>query len=135
MNNMTTYHYCAKWPTGPGQELFVDGIVGLSNPVQTMEDYRALKKIVDPENAGKITIVSLTPLAAPNAGSAAVAQDLNEVLNALEKLVQFAEPVMEKQAGFGYMGRFEVAKKILAKHGRGPAVGSTGFEEAAGSPD
>jgi hypothetical protein len=54
----------------------------------------------------------------------------DDALDALQKLVEFAEPALEDH-GFCYVGSIHTAKKILAKHGRGPVIGSTGFEEAA----
>lgn len=44
----------------------------------------------------------------------ALIQSAPDLLAALENLVEFAEPILRRH-GFGYMGRFEAARREIAK--------------------
>lgn len=71
---MPVYHYHAIKQTTIGQIVNLDGIAYLKNPVLTMEDYIALKKMISEVDGGGIggpegmSICSLTVLQeTPNA--------------------------------------------------------------------
>ncbi len=60
---MFTYHYCMSRQDGfNGTIVYSDGIAKLPNEIKTMDDYRELKKIIEPEYFASSTITSLTLL-------------------------------------------------------------------------
>ena len=57
---MFTYHYCAEYQNEYGSISRIDGVAILGEKVKTMEEYRKLKILIEPEHAHKLTISSLS---------------------------------------------------------------------------
>lgn len=55
------YHVCAKWITD-NQPIYFDGLLTTPEPITTMEQYRQVKRDINAGAAGRMTLVSLTPL-------------------------------------------------------------------------
>jgi len=55
------YHYCTKRVNGNKVEV-IDGIATRRKEIETMEDYKNLKKAIDPKHPESLTIVSLSLL-------------------------------------------------------------------------
>ena len=58
-SNRFVYHYSARYNTDGGVA-DIDGIARLERKVLCQDDYRALKKLIEPEHFNKTTIVSLS---------------------------------------------------------------------------
>ena len=57
--NRFVYHYSARYNTDIGV-VDIDGIARLESKVLCQDDYRELKKLIEPEYFSKTTIVSLS---------------------------------------------------------------------------
>lgn len=53
------YHYSTQRYTSSKME-HIDGILTLSYKIESMEDYRHIKKMIDPKNYKDLVIVSLS---------------------------------------------------------------------------
>ena len=56
---MFIYHYCATYRDST-KDISIDGIIQTPNKITAMEDYRELKKLIDPNNHHKMTISNLS---------------------------------------------------------------------------
>ena len=56
------YHYYSVHQVCDGSINHIDGIAKITFPVESMEDYRKLKVLIDGKNHEKLTIVSLNLL-------------------------------------------------------------------------
>ena len=54
------YHYCAQYSRVGFTPTQIDGIYHAKEPVNTMEGYRNIKKMIDPENCERMVITSLS---------------------------------------------------------------------------
>ena len=54
------YHYCALYSKKGCSPTYIDGILHAKEPVNTMEGYRNIKKMIDPENCHHMIITSLS---------------------------------------------------------------------------
>ena len=53
------YHYCAQY-SKEGFTHIIDGLLHAEEPVNTLESYRNIKKMIDPENCERMVITSLS---------------------------------------------------------------------------
>ena len=54
------YHYCAQYSHEGFSPTYIDGLLHAEEPVNTMESYREIKEMIDPENCHHMIIVSLS---------------------------------------------------------------------------
>ena len=57
--NRYIYHYCAHSSREGFSLTYTDGLYYAQEPVNTMESYRYIKKMIDPENCERMVITSL----------------------------------------------------------------------------
>lgn len=58
--NRFIYHYCAHYQDKEGRIIYIDGIMQLENKLNCMDDYRKIKKRIEPEHYKKLVIDSLS---------------------------------------------------------------------------
>lgn len=59
MKRTLIYHYHAFYQLETGEITNFDGIATYKSPILTIADYEGLKKLISPENTGKLIIGSL----------------------------------------------------------------------------
>jgi hypothetical protein len=57
--NRYIYHYCAQYSPEGLVPTYTDGLLHAEEPVNTLESYRNIKKMIDPKNCKSMVITSL----------------------------------------------------------------------------
>lgn len=56
------YHYCSLYQADERTTVHIEGILDCPTPVDSMERYKQIKKVISPDNAHRLNIESLSLL-------------------------------------------------------------------------